>query len=1151
MKISCLTLERYGGFSDRKLVFHPDATLHLILGANESGKTTALSAIGDLLFGFGHQARYDFKHDVKTLRVGAEVKLSDGSEVPFRRRRGNKNTIVDNNDQPLPEDLLSRIIGEVTRETFSKEFGLTAQALRNGGEELLKIGGKLSETLAASSAGLSALSRLSETLRYEAAELFTPRKVAGKAFYISVERYEQAEHKLRAANVTAEALQVAEIAIDAAEKHVEELKDKHGKTGRELARLQRCLRTRNTLAQLEAIAQDLEAFNDLVKIAPDVVERWQNLQNEYLQTDSKLRELERLDAKDTTAIALLAVNEAILECGPSIDALRERLGEIRKATDDLPRRQEAQRHATIELDELARKLGLQSCAALIEQRPSDLALAKVRALVEDGKKAADRLSQANEYDKKAQQDFEQIATQEVNSGPVIDPTELKQKLDSLAEVVTDADRLQREISESEVEDRSLSEIVLTLNPPVKSYELLSTLPFPDETEIETFNRAFQQLTDEERTTKINLAAAEHSIEEATTEIMRLTRDGISATKADLGKERVIRDDGLENLRGALGGDAVTQNKFFDVVLKATSVVDEVTDQLLNDIERATRKQSAENNLIDSQNKGKSSTLRLAEHSKLRVELESRWVAIWSKIGIIPRSPIEMTRWMQRILSILERRNKLIARRSSINLLNTRINGYHAAIVKLMCDYGRILDINSAADVLYREASNWMNELQNVWTKAKAHEASRLVAERAAIDAKKAVAQAVALNEAKKSIWPQAAEEIKLPSTASIAEADSAVAIWQSVAAPIQRFEHATRQVVSIKSDIAKFKFDVAELATRAMHGESVEDAVVILNKFLLTLGEARSGAEKRKHLLEAKTERHLERVSINAIRSELSEALTAVCSQLNLPDLTSLEATLNRLSKYIELEKEHADRKRTLTESSDGLDENALRAEQKDVDIDLLPSEAKRLELQQTELLNLISEGSGKLSQTRQNLNALSLGRDAIGAARDRAEALSELSLISERWIVRAAAANLAKLAIERHRATVEDPLIVRAGTLFSLATGGAFKGIAADYDEADQPIMVTVRDNDERVMVSGLSEGTRDQLFLALRLALLELRTTEPLPFIADDLLASFDDERTKCCLKLLSNFGQHCQVIVFTHHVHIAELARATVEQVNIIQL
>ena len=46
------------------------------------------------------------------------------------------------------------------------------------------------------------------------------------------------------------------------------------------------------------------------------------------------------------------------------------------------------------------------------------------------------------------------------------------------------------------------------------------------------------------------------------------------------------------------------------------------------------------------------------------------------------------------------------------------------------------------------------------------------------------------------------------------------------------------------------------------------------------------------------------------------------------------------------------------------------------------------------------------------------------------------------------------------------------------------------------------LRENGLRVPVAGMSEGTRDQLFLALRLALLELRKAEPLPFIGDDLL-------------------------------------------------
>ena len=74
---------------------------------------------------------------------------------------------------------------------------------------------------------------------------------------------------------------------------------------------------------------------------------------------------------------------------------------------------------------------------------------------------------------------------------------------------------------------------------------------------------------------------------------------------------------------------------------------------------------------------------------------------------------------------------------------------------------------------------------------------------------------------------------------------------------------------------------------------------------------------------------------------------------------------------------------------------------------------------------------------------------------------------------------------------------------------------------------------------MEGLSEGARDQLFLSLRLALLERRAGEPLPFIGDDLLASFDDERTRRTLDLLAEFGARRQTILFTHHARVAEIA------------
>jgi uncharacterized protein YhaN len=87
--------------------------------------------------------------------------------------------------------------------------------------------------------------------------------------------------------------------------------------------------------------------------------------------------------------------------------------------------------------------------------------------------------------------------------------------------------------------------------------------------------------------------------------------------------------------------------------------------------------------------------------------------------------------------------------------------------------------------------------------------------------------------------------------------------------------------------------------------------------------------------------------------------------------------------------------------------------------------------------------------------------------------------------------------------------------------------------------VLVARRFDGERAQVVGLSEGTRDKLFLALRLALLERRTSEPMPFIADDLLTSFDEARTLAALRLLAAAGQKRQIILFTHHRRVADFA------------
>ena len=91
--------------------------------------------------------------------------------------------------------------------------------------------------------------------------------------------------------------------------------------------------------------------------------------------------------------------------------------------------------------------------------------------------------------------------------------------------------------------------------------------------------------------------------------------------------------------------------------------------------------------------------------------------------------------------------------------------------------------------------------------------------------------------------------------------------------------------------------------------------------------------------------------------------------------------------------------------------------------------------------------------------------------------------------------------------------MLRRLSAIFQSLTHGLYSHVVSEPDDNGKSELVMIQRDfpEERQHIDQLSEGTRDQLFLALRVAAIEdhLRTAEPLPFIGDDILQTFDDDR------------------------------------------
>lgn len=221
------------------------------------------------------------------------------------------------------------------------------------------------------------------------------------------------------------------------------------------------------------------------------------------------------------------------------------------------------------------------------------------------------------------------------------------------------------------------------------------------------------------------------------------------------------------------------------------------------------------------------------------------------------------------------------------------------------------------------------------------------------------------------------------------------------------------------------------------------------------------------------------------------------------------------------------------------------------VDADATALVVRSGELQ--EALAELSEAIARLTGDRATAKAafaqLDDGPDAAIAAADAEQARAEMAVQAEAYVRKRAEAALLRWTISRYRAQRQTPLLKRASDIFSKLTLGRYMELLVDV-ESDKARLAGLAHDQSVVPVEVMSEGTVDQLFMALRIAAVEdaVRAGAVLPFIADDLFINYDDRRARAGFQVLAELAQTTQVLFFTHHQHLVTVAEEALAPLNV---
>jgi len=1133
MRLNRLDLIRYGRFKGVDISFpkpaegKPDVTI--IFGQNEAGKSTAFNGFLELLFGFkGGAHPYAFRFDRSDLVVGAELDLPERGTMVFRRNSKRTGSLLDANERPINEAILSGALYGLSRDTYEERFSLNEKGLREGGERIAGAQGDLGQLLHAGLSGLTGMAQTLDSLA-ERADKFYKKRGRGTVLKTGSDRLKEIGRELRADHLTTERdrklRQDRDRTVADFETADAELRQAYQRQAASNAAEVWYDRTEKAGQLTQALAN----FPGGPDLAPDTAERVAGLVEKIAAQSIRVTEAE----EEIVKLGQIVEDQPVDNLAQSLTAELERLdqltfdgapllGRASTARADLGRRREDLYNLGQQIDKVLVLLEVPdappSTIALEANDLEDLATAVQECLTA-------RLSAG------AAKEAAEVALDQHGKAPC-EPQDLTALRAAFEKWKAVADMSAFEVVHGQAMAR-LTKVAAGL--PQFWMDLVAA-GLPARETLDEVSQDWATLTADLASARKDLEARLAELVEARADLttQEAAPDAVDIVKTE--ETRRQRDFEWQHHRGNLTAETAAQ---FEAAMYAD---DGTRAHYLTGAEARQRLLAAQGKVRSAEVRHETAKTRrddlIAKHDRLSERCSRLALALGFEAGTPPsafnarQQALTTAAETAADFSSAEKalKDRLVQQEEARVALTTAAGplGYEPAQGDLPTQVQRALTLEESV----REAWDKWQDSEKIITELDSK------AEQARDDLD------LALNKLE-----QLTAALPLPDP-SLEGIRTALPHLRSLQQLYGEYRKLSVRIGALEQAIAAL-VDSAERLIQILRepvNSADADPVLIIDRARSRQTLAVRADEKREEATLRRDELDRSKRRAETERQEANADLESCFEGQGAQDLMPRD----RVAKLVERDRLRAEKaiaERDRQKAREGVDADLFAEE-----LDRMPDATRAAELEQALQDVQLSRDTARDAQRE----ADRLYCEAFQAA-DRSDLATEQATLLEELRTGARQAAVARIGVLAARGALRRLAAERRGSMlrdveeaFVTMTSPAWTGVDV-WTQTEGEKLVGIQPDGNTVPVEQMSTGTMGQLYFALRLAGYRsfAREPGPLPMILDDIMETFDDTRARAALQLCAEIGANGQAILFTHHAHLVELARDSIKDVAVVNM